>query len=209
MKLVGGGATFERAGLVGVGLLAAAVLGLALTGCGAAPAQDQAPASSAETATSQAVDVPVAPTTKTVTFPATYFQYQGASEQADVEELLEGLGAFDIVANEDGSYTATMESEVYTSLVETVYDQVIAAIDGLVDDEAYPGVVAVDYDEQFVTVTVTFDDTSIAADDELVARLPGNAANVYQQLAGLPVECTVILVGSDGSELLSTTYTQS
>jgi hypothetical protein len=31
---------------------------------------------------------------------------------------------------------------------------------------------------------------------------------VYQQLAGLPVECTVILVGSDGSELLSTTYTQ-
>ena len=141
--------------------------------------------------------------TKQVTFPASYFVSLGATNPG---ACLAGLGYTGIVEHEDGSYTATVPVEAYAELVETVYQTTKNTIDALVGSEKYPNVAAVDYDEQFATVTVLFTGTEVSAEEALVAHVPGEAAVLYQTVAGLPVGCDVILVGADGSELASTMF---
>ena len=99
-----------------------------------------------------------------------------------------------------------MPVEAHAALVEDVYASTKAAIDALVGSEKYPNVAAVDYDEQFATVTVLFTGTAVTAEEAVVSHVPGEAAVLYQTVAGLPVGCDVILVGADGSELASTMF---
>ena len=141
--------------------------------------------------------------TRQVTFPASCFAVLGATNPG---ACLAGLGCTGIVEHEDGSYTAIMPVEAHAALVETVYQMAKEAIDGLVGSEKYPNVAAVDYDEQFATVTVLFTGTEVTAEEALVAHVPGEMAVLYQTVAGLPVGCDVILVGADGSELASTVF---
>lgn len=141
---------------------------------------------------------------KTVTFPSLYFEQIG--EAADPAAYLEGAGYADVAENEDGSFTTTMSADEYDRLVEDAYATATSIIDGMPDDPAHPGVVAVDYDEPFATVTVTFATDALTAEDALASYTAGEAATVYQQIAGLPVGCDVILVGSDGSELSETMF---
>lgn len=140
---------------------------------------------------------------RTVVFPPLYFEQ---TDSDDPVSYLEGRGYENVVANDDGSYAATMTSDEFAALVKETRAAVAAIIDALPADEDYPHVVAVDYDEQFATVTVSFDSDKMTAEDALVAYVPGEAAVIYQQIAGLPVGCDVILVGSDGSELADTAF---
>ena len=90
--------------------------------------------------------------------------------------------------------------------MERVYADAKAAIDDVASSGLHPHVTAVDYDEQFATVTVTLDTTNLSAVETLLPFAPGEIACGYQQVAGLPVQCDVILVGPDGSNLLETQF---
>jgi len=144
--------------------------------------------------------------TKQVKFPAGYFALFGVTNP---EACIAGLGGTNISAQEDGSYVATMPLTAHAAVVEDVYELVKATVDGIAGSEKYPNVTAVDYDEQFATVTVLFSGTSVSAEETVVSYVPGEAAVVYQTVAGLPVGCDVILVGADGSELMSTLFPQA
>ena len=163
-------------------------------------------AASPETTASPSVSsiVASADQNKTVTFPSLYFEQIGETD--DSAAYLEDAGYTDVTEGEDGSYTATMTADEYSRLVEDAYATATSIINGIPDDPAYPDAVAVDYDEPFATVTVTFDTDVAAAEDALAAYAAGEAATVYQQIAGLPIGCDVILVGSDGSELSETMF---
>ena len=64
--------------------------------------------------------------TRTVTFPALFFQDTVAE---DVQANLQEWGCTDIVANEDGSYTATMPIDKYNELVDSWHDSTAKQLD--------------------------------------------------------------------------------
>lgn len=170
-----------------------------LAGCGGQAATP--PATTDATVSTAATTVPQ---DHTVTFSALFFEVWG--EEDDPEEFLEERGYTDVAAADDGSYTATVPADDYDELVSETLDKTTAIIRGIPDDDAYPDAVAVDYDEQFATVTVSFSTDTLDAEDSLASYTAGEAAVVYQQIAGLPVGCDVILVGPDGSELANTMF---
>lgn len=187
-----------------VGRLAAcAALGCAVAafaGCAAQPGTGEVP-SGVPDATPPSATVPAAD--KAVVFPAAFFELKDVH---DPLAFLEARGYADVAAGENGAYTATVPADAYAGLVEEAYQMATAAIDALPGDADHPNVVAVDYDKQFATVTVSFSVGELSAQDTLVSYIPGVAACMYQQVAGLPVGCDVILVGPDGSELANTMF---
>ena len=84
--------------------------------------------------------------TRTVTFPALFFQDTAAE---DVQANLQKWGCTDIVANEDGSYTATMPIDKYNELVDSWHDSTAKQLDEMPNSETWSTITAVDYDEQF------------------------------------------------------------
>ena len=183
---------------LGRGAVLASVLAAALA-CAGCDGHDAAPATAGDQA-----PVVIAPTAdQTVTVPAVFFD---GTWESDPMAVLDEFGAADVTANDDGSYTATFTAEGYQSFVDRVYEDARAAIDALASSGLHPHVTAVDYDEQFATVTVTLDTTSLSAVETLLPYIPGEIASGYQQIAGLPVQCDVILVGPDGSNLLETMF---
>ena len=139
-----------------------------------------------------------------VSFPSALFTDM---DEGEVASELEGWGCAEVSLSEDGgSYTATIDGEDYDQVVERARTKAQAAIDELGSSSAYPTVTAVDYDEQFSTVTITLEGTAASPDDTLLPYAPGVSSCIYQEIAGLPVSCTVILVGADGSELGTTVF---
>ncbi len=189
-----------RAMAVGAASVLAVCAGLLCMGC---TGQDDA------SSTSQPAQAPVitTPSTdKTITVPTVFFE--GAWE-SDPMVVLKDSGATDITKEDDGSYTVTFTADDYTAFVDRVYADAKAAIDNLASSGLHPHVTAVDYDEQFATVTVSLDTTSLSAVETLLPFIPGEIACGYQEVAGLPVQCDVILVGPDGSNLLETLFPNS
>lgn len=197
--------------LIGRALAACALactMVFALAGCGALgpdPAGQGGQSGQGGSGGSSTDAAPVAIQTqdKRVTFPASFFS---AKNIHDPQAYLERQGYTDVVANDDGTYAALVPGDAYNSLLDEVYALAASIIDDIPDDPKYPHVVAVDYDRQFATVTVSFDTTAPTDEEMLVSRVPGEAACMYQQMAGLPLDCDVILVGPDGSELANTMY---
>lgn len=192
------GTGVRAAKLVAVGLLMLAVAGCASAGTSGSSSPIDA-VTSAATGTSSS--------SHKVTFPALYFDLSGTS--ADPEQALEDAGYSDIQAADDGSYTATVPADAYESLVSATKDMVSGLIEGIPQDRRYPDAVAVDSDEQFATVTVTFSTSELTPEESLVSSYIGNAVCMYQTVASLPVGCDVILVGPDGAELAETDYPQA
>lgn len=171
--------------------------GLLGTGCAG---QDEAAPSDQPT---QAPVIAVPAEEQTVSVPQVFFE--GAWE-SDPMTVLQDFGGADITKEDDGSYTVTFSADGYAGFVERVYADAKAAIDDVASSGLHPHVTAVDYDEQFATVTVTLDTTNLSAVETLLPFAPGEIACGYQQVAGLPVQCDVILVGPDGSNLLETLF---
>ncbi len=181
----------------GVASILAVCAGLFCVGCSG---QEPAP-SSGETTHAPVIAAPTSD--KTITVPAVFF---GGVWESDPMAVLKDYGATDISKQDDGGCTATFSADDYAAFVERVYGDAKDAIDGLAASGLHPHVTAVDYDEQFATVTVTLDTTSLSAVETLLPFIPGEIACGYQEVAGLPVQCDVILVGPDGSNLLETLF---
>ena len=183
--------------VVGAASMLAVCAGLLGTGCAG---QDEAAPSDQPT---QAPVIAAPAEKQTVSVPQVFFE--GAWE-SDPMTVLQDFGGADITKEDDGSYTVTFSADGYAGFVERVYADAKAAIDDVASSGLHPHVTAVDYDEQFATVTVTLDTTNLSAVETLLPFAPGEIACGYQQVAGLPVQCDVILVGPDGSNLLETLF---
>lgn len=188
---------------LGRGAVLASVLAasLACAGCVEQPGSPAATPDEQEHAAAPAVIAPAVD--QAVTVPAVFFE---SAWESNPESVLDEFGATDIVKNDDGSYAVVFAERDYQAFVDRVYQDARNAIDDLVENGEHPHVTAVDYDEQFATVTVTLDTTSLSAAETLLPYIPGEIACGYQQVAGLPVQCDVILVGPDGSNLLETVF---
>ena len=138
-----------------------------------------------------------------LTVPAVFFEGVWESEP---QAVLEDYHCTDITQNDDGSYTVSLTKQNYDALIERAYHDAQTAMGDLVQNAEHPHVTAVDYDEQFGTITVTLDTDDLAVIKAGLPYIPGGIACGYQLMAGLPVGCDVILVGPDGSDLLDTQF---
>lgn len=186
-----------RGGLV---CIAVSVPLLLFVGCSDGPALSDsistAPSTTAAITASGGTDV-------SVTIPKVFFD--GAWE-SDPQAILDDYHCMDVEQNDDGSYTVRLTRKNYDALIERAYGDAKSAIDALVGSDDHPHVTAVDYDEQFGTVTVTLDTEDITQVEGALPAIPGGIACGYQLMAGLPVKCDVILVGPDGANLLETQF---
>ena len=128
--------------------------------------------------------------TRTVTFPATFFQDTAAE---DVQANLQKWGCTDIVANEDGSYTATMPIDKYNELVDSWHDSTAKQLDEMPNSETW-------------STTLTTSNSQVGLSEAFAPLQAGLIACMYQQFAGQPVSCVVSIVDQSGAELASTTY---
>lgn len=142
-------------------------------------------------------------TTRTVTFPAALFEDESSE---DVQSSLQEKGCTDIIANDDGSYTATMSIDAYNSFVDSWHQNVMDAFDGMPNSEDWPTITAIDYDDQFFNVTLTISSSEIGLNEAFAPLQVGVIACMYQQFAGQPVNCVVSIVDQSGAELGSATY---
>ncbi len=158
------------------------------------PAQDSAP--TLQTATSS------------VTIPVDFFEILGISEHGR-EKFLENMGATDITAQEDGSYVVNLSSADFDAFAAHAYQAIQDKIKSSTTDGTYTDVVSVDYDETFATVVVVLSSKAIPEQDAGLAASLGHAANVYQQIANLPVDCDVIVMNPDGDQLFESAYPET
>lgn len=182
-----------------------AALGVSLLSCAACsrdesvPATPNAPSTTAALTAAEGDDV-------MVTLPLVFFE--GTWEE-DPQRILDDYHCSDVEENDDGSYTVKLSRQNYDALIERAYIDAKTAIDALVHSDDHPHVTAVDYDEQFGTVTVTLDTSDLSVVEGALPYIPGGIACGYQLMAGLPVRCDVILVGPDGADLLDTQFPAS
>ena len=146
--------------VVGAASMLAVCAGLLGTGCAG---QDEAAPSDQPT---QAPVIAAPAEEQTVSVPQVFFE--GVWE-SDPMTVLQDFGGADITKEDDGSYTVTFSADGYAGFVERVYADAKAAIDDVASSGLHPHVTAVDYDEQFATVTVTLDTTNLSA---VETRLP-------------------------------------
>lgn len=171
---------------------------LALGGCATSNAGSTTSATDENSAVEEATLA-----TRTVTFPALYFQNQTEEE---ARTALEGNGATDIVVNEDGSYTMTMGIDKYNELVDGLHAATQKALDEIPNSESFPSITSIEYDETFSVVTMTSATQELGLSEMFVGLTGGLAANMYQQIAGQPVNCTVTVLDPDGNEIQSNVY---
>lgn len=144
--------------------------------------------------------------TPTVTFPRGYFQDTETTEDAIAQ--LDDLGCTDIVANEDGSYSASLSKDKYSALVKSEYDKAQETIESLQDASLFPDITEVSYDDNLTTVKIVLKTDSMGSADTGAPAEAGDAAIIYQTIAGLPVGCDVVVVGSSGQTLSETPFPQ-
>ena len=147
-------------------------------------------------------------TTSAVTVPVDFFDILGISERGR-EKFLERLGATDIAAQDDGSYVVSLSSEDFAAFASHAYQAIQDKIKSSMTDGTYTGVTSVDYDETFATVVVVLDSKTIPDSDAGLATNLGHAANLYQQIAGLPVSCDVIVMNSEGETLSESMFPET
>lgn len=188
----------KRAGAIAATAAVSCVLCATLAGCATQNSgnvtSDQDENSAVEAATI---------TTRTVTFPAAYFADQTEDE---VRQRLQDLGCTDIVANESGSYTATMPLDKYNALVDSWHESAAKQFDEMPNSEQWSTITAVDYDDQFSKVTLTTSNSQVGLKETFAPLQVGLVACMYQQFAGQPVSCVVSIVDQSGAELSSSTY---
>lgn len=142
-------------------------------------------------------------TTRTVTLPAIYFQDQVEDE---VRAQLEQSGCTDIEVDEGGAYTFTMPIDKYNQMVDAAYASTKESLDGIPNSESYPSISAIEYDDAFSEVTLTATTDSLGLSEMFVGWAVGLSSNMYQQLAGQPVNCQVTVLGPEGVEIQLGTY---
>lgn len=142
-------------------------------------------------------------TTRTVTFPAAYFTDVAAE---DVQSRMQEWGCTDVVANEDGSYSATMPIDKYNELVDSWHETTAKQLDEMPNSETWQTITAIDYDDQFSKVTLTTSNSQVGLKEMFAPLQVGLVACMYQQFAGQPVNCVVSIVDQSGAELSSSTY---
>lgn len=142
-------------------------------------------------------------TTRSVTFPAAYFQEKTEEE---ARAALESNGANDVVVNEDGSYTVTMSIDTYNELVDALHQSTKELLDGIPNSEDYPSITSVEYDNTFSAVTLISSVQELGFSEMFVGWAAGLSSNMYQQISGQPVNCTVTVLGPDGSAIQSGVY---
>lgn len=147
-------------------------------------------------------------TTSSVTIPVDFFEILGISEHGR-EKFLENMGATDITAQDDGSYVVNLSSADFDAFASHAYQAIQDKIKSSTTDGTYTDVVSVDYDETFATVVVVLSSKAIPDQDAGLAASLGNAANIYQQIANLPVDCDVIVMNSDGEQLFESSYPET
>ena len=180
---------------------------VALAGCWGGQPSEQQPAGGAQADAQDAqLSAAAAPfiQSSTVTLSQDMLLLLGVE---DPVATLESLGCTDVVQNENGDCTAHVTPEVHANIVNVYYQQIKEFYDGLPQNEVYPRVVKCDYDESFATLVFVLDGDALTDEDAVLRDVAGGAAVRYQQMANLPQECTVVLVGSNGEELSSTVYT--
>ncbi len=155
-----------------------------------------------------AESAPTLQTTSSVTIPVDFFEILGITESAR-EDFLGSLGCTDIEANDDGSYVVKLTGDDYTDFATHAYQAIQEKINSSTSDGTYTGVKSVDYDETFATVVVVLSGKELPQRDVALASNLGHAANVYQQIANLPVSCDVIVMNSEGEQLSETTFSQA
>lgn len=189
-----------------VAALAAAALVFLIAGCtSTTPLSEHAGTMTKDTDKYSAIDKATA-TSRTITFPKIYF---GNSSTDDAVSSLQNGGCTDVKANDDGSITATMPIDKYNELVDKVYDGVKQQLDGMPADSSYNGTISsVTYDDTMGNITVTLTGEKMGLTTMFVPYVVGTEVCMYQEIAGLPVNCVVKTMSASGSELATTTLPQ-
>lgn len=136
-------------------------------------------------------------TTRTVTFPSVYFE---KISQEEALSTLEGLGATDVVAHDDGSYTATLSLDTYNRIAKELYDSVTSTLDEVVSKGDFPTLESIEYTDDFGMVTIYANRSDIGL-DIFSAYAVGVPVIMYRQFAGLPVESQVVYVDQNGDTI--------
>jgi hypothetical protein len=137
------------------------------------------------------------------TVPSAYF---GGKSAKDCESLLENIGATDIVANEDGSYTVTMSNSVYESFVKDTKASAERLIDAIPGSKSYPYVTRVAYNDDLTEIKLTTVKNEVVSEDAEAASVAMYAACLYQSIAGMDLDCTVTLVNTSNAVVASYSY---
>lgn len=172
----------------------AGALAVVLAGC----------ASSDGTSSSSTGSASNASTAQTVTFPQTYFVDTKTADEAIA--LLQSQGCTDIVANGDGTYTASLSGSAYQQLVGAQYDAAITAIDAMKNSQSYPNIADISYDDALTTVKITLKSDQPGLADTYAPAVAGLAATQYQRIAGKTVYCEVTVAGMSGAVLNDIVY---
>jgi hypothetical protein len=191
----------KRMGEIAVCVFACALMACLACGC----ATKNSGTTTAQTDDNSAVEQATL-TTRTVTFPKVYFN---DADQDQATQTLEGLGATDIVANDDGSYTATLPIDKYNALVDTLHEGVAGNFDAMPGSDSWKDVTAVDYADDFSQVTFTLSTSSLGLQDMYLSYAGGIYGCMYQQIAGFPVNTEVVILAADGSQLSDTSYPEA
>lgn len=141
--------------------------------------------------------------TRTITFPEIYF---GESTEDEAKATLADLGCTEIIANENGSYTATMPIDEYNAFVDALYDGTKEALDSIPNSDDYPSITEIEYDETFSTITMTSSASQLGLSEMFVNWTAGLCGCMYQQIAGQDVSCAVTVVDQDGSVIQGGMY---
>lgn len=140
---------------------------------------------------------PSATADQDVTIPASYFTEAVSADEAVSQ--LEDAGCTDVTANDDGSYSATMDADSYNKMVSDLHERVLDAIATAQDGTTYPNIASVTYDDGFTAMQVNLNTDTPGLEDTYALAAVGVPAATYQQVAGLPVGCDVSLVLEDGT----------
>lgn len=175
-----------------------ALLPLALTGCAT---ENSGSVTSSQDELSAVEEATVA--TRTVTFPAVYFEGKSAEE---VASTLEARGCVDVSAGQDGSYTATMPLDVYNEMVDSLHESVSASLDEIVTQGNFPNIVSIEHNDDFSEISIACSSEQLGLADAFAPLSAGLTANMFQQIAGHEVASHVVVISPSGAVLADAVY---
>lgn len=176
----------------------AVVLSAGLSGCAT---ENSGSVTSSEDELSAVEEATV--TTRTVTFPAMYFEGKSAEEAISA---LEARGCFDVTAGEDGSYTATMPLDVYNEMVDALHESVSAGLDEIVTQGNFPNIASIEHNDDFSEISIGCSSEQLGLADAFASVTAGLAANMFQQIAGHEVASHVVVTSPSGAVLADAVY---
>lgn len=140
--------------------------------------------------------------TVTITIPADLAGED--SSQETVDKVVEEKGYLSGTYNSDGSITYTMTKAKHKQIVEDFVVNVDETLQGFVDSEDYPNILAITHNDDFTDFVITYADEQVALGDSFTVIVYYYAGGMYGVLSGdRPENIHVAFVDADTGEIIS------